>query len=649
MKLEKITRDFIRSLAEPQKKRTSAYDSKGIVTRIEEGIAWVKLAGSKIETPIQMTISAEPGDEVQARIANGTAWLVGNGTSPPTDDKTAKVSYKAAKNADKKATKAQDTADEAYKYAEDVEKAAEDAQSAADAARASASSASEYASRALGNLATVQSVAETLAWITQHGTMTLTSDAEPVPTHVYFVQDANGDYTVNSVKYSIVTEPDPDSMASYYELTIDESLNNYVGTHLALTEEGLWLLPTASGANKILVATGTGSTYTTAGTYIIAKINGIDVILAKYAGSGSQIGQEGQTRLLQDYHSIRMIDEDGDTYFWVSDLRDNDGYLHDEFAGDGSTRVFTLTATPTTNGVKHIYIDDVEYTGSVTIRTGRMVEISSAPADGATVIIVYDSLYAPDAKAFTFGSRGFGGKGLRSFTAGEDVVAAGTNSFAEGQESQAGGIAAHAEGYETNAKGYYSHAEGRKSKANSICAHAEGYHTEAGNYAHAEGYEAAAYGSYSHAAGYKTEALYDYQTVVGRLNSTVDAAFIIGKGEDGTPSPTRSNAFVVSWNGSVSYAGSIGQMSDRRLKEHIGYLGEDAEEFVRSLRPAYYIKDGEHHVGFYAQDVEESDKWDCMIGEMDGYKTLGYTELIAPLVAYCQSLERRIEELEKGE
>ena len=46
MKLEKITRDFIKTLTEPQKKRTKAYDTKGIVTRIEEGIAWVKLAGS---------------------------------------------------------------------------------------------------------------------------------------------------------------------------------------------------------------------------------------------------------------------------------------------------------------------------------------------------------------------------------------------------------------------------------------------------------------------------------------------------------------------------------------------------------------------------------------------------------------------------
>lgn len=38
-----------------------------------------------------------------------------------------------------------------------------------------------------------------------------------------------------------------------------------------------------------------------------------------------------------------------------------------------------------------------------------------------------------------------------------------------------------------------------------------------------------------------------------------------------------------------------------------------------------------------------------MIGEMNGYKTLGYSEIIAPLVAYCQHLEKRIKKLEGGE
>lgn len=101
-------------------------------------------------------------------------------------------------------------------------------------------------------------------------------------------------------------------------------------------------------------------------------------------------------------------------------------------------------------------------------------------------------------------------------------------------------------------------------------------------------------------------------------------------------------------SGNLSIAGTLTQGSDRRLKEHISYLGQDAVEFVRKLKPAYYRKNSQNHVGFYAQDIESEDIWHCMTGEMNGFKTLGYTEIIAPLVAYCQHLEKRIETLERS-
>lgn len=141
------------------------------------------------------------------------------------------------------------------------------------------------------------------------------------------------------------------------------------------------------------------------------------------------------------------------------------------------------------------------------------------------------------------------------------------------------------------------------------------------------------------------------QVATGCYNLTRDSngesanyAFMVGNGS----SANRSNALAVDWDGNLDIAGTITQSSDRRLKDHIDYLDGDADEFVRSLKPAHYLKDNKHHVGFYAQDVDEADKWGCMTGEMNGYMTLGYTELIAPLVAYCQHLEKRIEELEKG-
>lgn len=141
------------------------------------------------------------------------------------------------------------------------------------------------------------------------------------------------------------------------------------------------------------------------------------------------------------------------------------------------------------------------------------------------------------------------------------------------------------------------------------------------------------------------------QVATGYYNLTRDSndesanyAFMVGNGS----SANRSNALAVDWDGNLDIAGTLTQSSDRRLKDHIDYLDGDAVEFVRSLKPAHYLKDNKHHVGFYAQDVDEADKWGCMTGEMNGYMTLGYTELIAPLVAYCQHLEKRIEELEKG-
>jgi hypothetical protein len=75
-------------------------------------------------------------------------------------------------------------------------------------------------------------------------------------------------------------------------------------------------------------------------------------------------------------------------------------------------------------------------------------------------------------------------------------------------------------------------------------------------------------------------------------------------------------------------------------------LGDDAVQFIQNLKPVYYTKDGEDHVGFYAQDVAAVDPWNSMTGESGGYMTLSYTEIIAPLVKYCQSLEKRIAELE---
>lgn len=82
-----IAKKFVDALK--SKKQPSAYDTPAVVNRIEGQTAWVRLAGSIDETPVQKTIDAQAGDEVNVRVSGGKAWITGNGTAPPTDDRMA--------------------------------------------------------------------------------------------------------------------------------------------------------------------------------------------------------------------------------------------------------------------------------------------------------------------------------------------------------------------------------------------------------------------------------------------------------------------------------------------------------------------------------------------------------------------------------
>ena len=403
---------------------------------------------------------------------------------------------------------------------------AETAKTNAATAKAAADNAGEYAARALGNLSTVQSVAETLTYITQHGTMTLTTDTALDPTHVYFVRDAGGDYTVGGVNYAIVTEPDVADIATYYELTIDESLQNYVGTHLALTGEGLWLLPATSGTNKVLIATGAGSQYTVAGTYII-DANGATI--ARF-GATAEIGQANGTQsyLYEDYHSVQMIDKTRRTYFYVSDLCDLNGFAaaRIQFQGNGARTIFETPVAINTDATHlcTVTVDHVVQTdpSDYTVTGGgnpSFIEFTTAPADGADIVLDYWTR-SYEAKAYTLGIRNE-----------EGVV----------------GLMSVAEGYGTTASGFRSHAEGSGV-------------TSSGDSAHAEGAGAQALGGVSHAQNLYTIAASDYQTALGQFNvadSANEYAVIIG---NGTSNSARSNALVIDWNGNVMAQGFAGKV-----------------------------------------------------------------------------------------
>lgn len=428
----------------------------------------------------------------------------------------------------------------------------------AEDAKANAQNASEYASRALGNLSTVQSVAETLTWITQHGTMALTQDTAPDPSHVYFVLDAQGDYVVGGTHYSIVTEPNTADMSTYYELTIDESLNNYVGTHLAVDSEGLWLIPEANG-NKVLIATGSGNTYTTAGTYIIGKDNGTDVILAQFLSNGAVIGQTDNVHVEIDENSFLMLDSNGNEFAHIGSP--NSVPMTDTFICEqSSTTGYLLSHMPI--GVIVVKINGTETTNFVQQSNPQAITINDPLTRGDEIVVDYTT--ASEIKYYTFG--------IRDGNAGGYSVAEGRNTVASGEE-------AHAEGINTKATGDYSHAEGSFTKAVGRIAHAENYHTTAsGVCSHAEGYEAEASGKYAHAGGYRTIAGQTYQTAIGRCNDNrTDTIFEIG---NGATYNARNNALAVTWDGNVELDLAGYQTTDnvdKTIYDALVALGWDSE------------------------------------------------------------------------
>lgn len=524
--INKLASELKSLVNESDAKKPQPYDTDAKVLRVEGDTLWVHIPGGVDETPIKKTINASVGDNIKVRVAGGSAWASGNSSAPPTDDKRANEAMFIAMDSQEAAQRAKNAADSATEdaarakaAAESVEgiaeEAREDAQRAegyATEAKASAENASEYAARALGNLSTVQSVTETLNWITSHGTMTLTSDTALDPTHVYFVVDQNGDYEVGGTHYSVVTEPDVADISTYYELSIDESLNNYVGTHLAVTSEGLWLLPDAGG-NKVLIATGQGTTYTDAGTYIVKTENGADVVLARFTSNGSQVGKDGEARILQTFNSFEMKDAEGNSFVHFSDLRDETGRasLIYSFTADGvNTRFYFAPMAENTDYFVEIAGGDPQ--GLTITKSESYVEFSAPPIRGSIINIMYTSI-SPACKAYTLGTRD------------TDNYDFGAYSLVEGQWGRASGYASHAEGVSCRASGH--------------SAHAEGYGTRA------EGY-------YSHSQNYMTKATGDHQTALGILNVEDEDniySVIIGNGD--VPTEDRSNALAVTWDGNV--------------------------------------------------------------------------------------------------
>ena len=122
---DRLVKDLIGAMKVAGSPKTSPLDTTAEVIRVEDGIAWVHLPGGVDETPVSLTVAVSPGDTVQVRINSGKAWITGNATAPPTDDKKAIEAGKVAQGAQEKVNVVQEVAERADSKAKDALKLAE--------------------------------------------------------------------------------------------------------------------------------------------------------------------------------------------------------------------------------------------------------------------------------------------------------------------------------------------------------------------------------------------------------------------------------------------------------------------------------------------------------------------------------------------
>lgn len=280
--INSLVNTIVDSMDAKTSKDTKPYDIRAEIRNIKDGVAWVHFPGGVDETPVDLTINANVGDVVQVRVSGGRAWITGNATSPPTDDRRANVAFYTANEASSQASAAAVAADNAQIFAESAQQSAneaneildgmkevaeeadltladtigyaieahgwaDDALDSAEAAATSASNAMNSAKTALFGLSNVEDVVGTVQWISSYGTYFQTTDPSVVSGKTY--------YTLKNGQYSIVPEPKTEDIGSYYELNLTDSVQNYIRQRLTVTEQGLKLTDGSSGA-FVLISNG---------------------------------------------------------------------------------------------------------------------------------------------------------------------------------------------------------------------------------------------------------------------------------------------------------------------------------------------------------------------------------------------------------
>lgn len=580
---DSTVKTFVKAI-KAEKKDPSPYDTTAKVTRVEGNTVWVHISGGVDETPVKRTVNANVGDTVQVRVGGGSAWITGNATAPPTDDTTAiraentaitanenaMVAGMAASSAVESANKASSAAQSALTSATQAASAAASAQTSANNASQQAKYATNYANNALLQLGTVESVVDTLTWISEHSVFVPTTDSTVRANKLYYIPANNvlpmtsGTTELNGITYVV------DAVAG----TVTA---NGTATSLSLFGVGI---PDATAGDKIWFSgvSGGGST-----TYGLRYSNGPGSV-SIYDGVGTATVKSSGNLYLNIYVASGVTVND--LVFTPRVATENEGFEYQivenptgnpasqgwfELSTDEAVKTYVKSHLVLTDDGLYILNDSSAYkmllaNDGTYIQAPNGQTVNQSTADGNIIRATNGDVIA---------HLGYGEGTATSGTADNPYYSLGTRtanskignwSTSEGVNNTIAGYASHGEGADNVEYGRYNHIEGHNNRLREL------YGYNLGGYAkcsHVEGENCEASGTYDgnatgvHVQNIGTIAKGDAQTAIGRYNSPDNGtdgtsagrwgtyAFYIG---NGTSDNARSNALTVDWSGNVDIA-----------------------------------------------------------------------------------------------
>lgn len=284
------------------------------------------------------------------------------------------------------------------------------------------------------------------------------------------------------------------------------------------------------------------------GGNLLARSNGIAVRdgltdLATFGANGSTIGETDKTHLEMDYHSMQGINKEGNTYFYVSDLRNASGLatIPERFEPNLTDNTYALYYTAVS--LVSVTVDGAVIDASKYSMSNNVVTLDpSVSLTGDEVLIISYTTRSASATAYTFGSRNPSATvGGMSVAYGGNVEASGVASFAGGINTLAANRYDFAIGTACKATGWASFAGGLGSKAQKPRSLAYGYYCEA------NAYDAIAFGN-------NIKNAVNHSLACGYWNKQGNYVFSVG---NGTSNTARSNALIVDWSGNTTASGTL--------------------------------------------------------------------------------------------